>query len=156
MKRYIILLLALLTLTFSCKIRNIENKTETKIEYREVIRDTTIFVPADKAIVTALLACDSLGNVYLKQIQTLQGNSSASANVIIRDNYITAECLCDSINIYLTMKDRYYTENTNSVKTIVVTTNILKFWQKALIYFGVISFLLNVLYLIFKLRKLWI
>lgn len=156
MNRYIILSLALLTLTFSCKTRNFENKIETKIEYREVIRDTTIFVPADRAIVTALLACDSLGNVYLKQIQTLQGNSSASANVIIRDNYITAECLCDSLNIYLTMKDRYYTENTNSVKTIVLTTNILKFWQKALIYFGVISFLLNVLYLIFKLRKLWI
>ncbi|MDD2345201.1 MAG: hypothetical protein PHY85_03555 [Bacteroidales bacterium] len=65
----------------------------------------------------------------MKQIRTLQGKTSANANIVIRDNYITAECECDSVSIYLTMKDRYYSSDSSTFKTE------LKYVEKSLSWF---------------------
>lgn len=129
MKKGTILLLLVLLTSYSCKTRKVETITKTVVEYREVVRDSTVFIPADRATVSALLECDSLGNVYMKQIRTLQGKTSANANIVIRDNYITAECECDSVSIYLTMKDRYYSSDSSTFKTE------LKYVEKSLNWF---------------------
>ncbi len=150
MKKGTILLLLVLLTSYSCKTRKVETITETKIEYREVVRDTTVFVPADKATIKALLECDSLGNVYMKQIQTLQGKTSANANIIIKDNYITAECNCDSLSIYFTMKDRFFSSDKNTVETeIQYVEKELSAWQSLLQCFGMIFFGISIAFVIF-------
>jgi hypothetical protein len=123
----------------------VEKTTETKIEIVEVVRDTTIYIPPDQATIKALLECDSAGQILIKQIETLQGKRNAKANIRIENNTITADCICDSLNIYLQLKDRYQTTTNTTLETkIHPVEKELLWWQKTLLWAGAI-FLLTIL-----------
>ena len=118
MKNYLVFIMiisGLIIICNGCKVKYLqpERTTETIVEYKEVIRDTTIYIPADSSTVTALLECDSLNNVYIKSILQYQGEHSRigfNANHAGKTLYITTDCICDSMGIYLTYKDIYHKE----------------------------------------------
>jgi len=133
----------------------VEKTTETKTEIVEVVRDTIIYVPSDQATVKALLECDSTGQILIKQIQTLQGKLNAKANIRIVENTIIADCFCDSLSIYLQLKDRYQTTTTNTTETKVMWMDKeLKWWQKMLLWVGGISLIAIIIGAIIGLKKI--
>jgi hypothetical protein len=157
MKKPFILLASVACMLSSCQtIRYIpvEKTTETKTEIVEIVRDTTIYIPPDQATVKALLECDSTGQVLIKQIETLQGKLNAKANIRIVDNTIIADCICDSLNIYMQLKDRYQTTTVNATETKVMwMEKELKWWQKMLLWIGGISLIAIVIGSILTLKK---
>ena len=130
----------------------VEKTTETITEIVEVVRDTAIYIPSDQATVRALLACDSAGQILMKQVETLQGKLNAKANIRIKENTIIADCICDSMNIYLQLKDRYQTTNNSTVETkIQMVEKNIKWWQRTLMWcgaFGILSLCLSIIFII--------
>lgn len=53
--------------------RSLTDTTETIRTEREIIRDTTVLIQPDSAQVRALLECDSLNRVIVRELQTAQG-----------------------------------------------------------------------------------
>jgi len=158
MKKKIITTLAIICVLSACSpIRYITKNTETKTQTVEVIRDTTIYIPPDHATVKALLECDSTGQILIKQIETLQGKLNARANIRIMGNTIVADCLCDSMRIYMQLKDRYQTTTTNISETkLQWMEKELKWWQRCLMWMGGISILaiiISVIFMIIKIKK---
>lgn len=96
-------------------------------EYVETIRDTTIYLPADSSAIEALLECDSLGRVYIKEILDLKTGKRVKPDIQIRDNIITLSCTEeDSIAIALYYKDIYerlYIAKVDSLSTSTVITD---------------------------------
>ena len=132
----------------------VEKTVETKTEIVEVVRDTTIYIPPDQATVKALLECDSAGQILIKQVENLQGKLNAKANIRIVENTIIADCICDSMEIYMQLKDRYQTTTTSTVETKVMwMEKELKWWQKALLWAGVIALIALIIGAIVTLKK---
>lgn len=133
MKKFFFSYLGLIAFVFmvslsSCKDRHLSTNTERAVDtvtiYKETVRDSLVVVPADSSAIYALLDCDSLNNVYIKEISDLQGKRSSvnfSAAAVEKGFAIQADCICDSIAITLTMIDRY---RDHTVKSEVVTETI--------------------------------
>ena len=65
----------------------------------------------------------------------------------LKDNKLTAKSVVDSMGIYLTYKERYLEEQkVQVVETIIEKEgNVLKWWQKALMWIGIIAIVLSTL-----------
>ena len=139
-------------------------KEVVRTEYIEKLRDTTVYIPADSSYIRALLECDSLGNVMLKQFEELRLGKSVRPSVRIVDNYIEVDCTTeDSMAIYITFKDRFESsdrlvEDTSTVKEssdvrekIVKTRMPAMFWIIGIIILAVVVIMLLRKFGIFKL-----
>lgn len=105
-------------------------KTKT---IKEVVRDTAIVMEADTAMMQALLECDSLGNVYITEIETLRKSSDMETTVKIERDTLHIFTKRDTITEYVSIKDSYYTE----VDTIIkVVERELSRWEKFRINIG--------------------
>ena len=142
MKLKIILLSALAVASCCPKLypRKTEN-TEHTVVITETIRDTVIQVQPDSSIVQALIMCDSTGRARLEEIRTLKESSRVQQTLALKGNKLTAKAVVDSMGIYLTFKERYREEQKVQVVETVIEkeVNVLKWWQKALIWIGVFS-----------------
>lgn len=146
MKRIIISIVALTTFCGCCpklyphKTENIEHT----ITITETIRDTIIKVQPDSSIVQALIRCDSTGRARLEEIRTLKESARIQQTLALKDNKLTAKAIVDSMEIYLTYKERYKEEQTvQLVETVIEKeVNVLKWWQKALMAIGAVSMLI--------------
>lgn len=119
------------------------DRTET---IKEIIRDTLIQVQPDSSIVQALIRCDSTGRARLEEIRTLKESSRLQQTITVQTDpkphkptLITVKAKVDSMAIYLTYKDRLHetTEIREIEKVIERQVNILKWWQKFLMWVGV-------------------
>ena len=148
MKSKIILLSALAVTSCCPKLypHKTEN-TEHMVVVTETIRDTVIQVHPDSSIVQALIMCDSTGRARLEEIRTLKESARVQQTLALEDNKLTAKAVVDSIGIYLTYKERYREEQKAQVVETVIEkeVNVLKWWQKALMFIGTITVLLAVL-----------
>ena len=118
--------------------------TERIVTVTETVRDTVIQVRPDSSIVQALIRCDSTGRAKLEEIQTLRQSERLRQTISLQDNHLTAKATVDSMGIYLTYKDRYREEqNVQTIETVIEKEiNVLRWWQKALMWAGVISTIL--------------
>ncbi len=129
---------------------------------RETVRDTVVNVQADSASIKALLSCDSVGNVLLKQIAAYEaGMHVQPPQIDIRDNVLTAMARVDSFGIYMTFRERYVerTDFTESREKEIVYVNRLTGWQKFRIRLANVVLVVVPVYIVFKCRKsiwLWI
>jgi len=144
-----IILLSALAMT-SCCPKLYPHKTENTehmVVVTETIRDTVIQVHPDSSIVQALIMCDSTGRARLEEIRTLKESARVQQTLALEDNKLTAKAVVDSIGIYLTYKERYREEQKAQVVETVIEkeVNVLKWWQKALMFIGTITVLLAVL-----------
>ena len=164
MRRCIRQLTTLLVLQSCCP--KFYPQTTTTVEHfevvKEIVRDTVIQVQPDSSILQALIQCDSTGRARLQEIQTLKESTRLQQSIKMEADplpyhptVITVKATVDSMGIYLTYKDRFK----ESVETRVIETiiekevNILHWWQKLLMWMGVIFSLLFALKLYFTIKR---
>ena len=164
MRRYIRLLTTLLVMQSCCpKIYPSSTEVIERTEVvKEVVRDTVVQVQPDSSILQALIKCDSTGRARLQEIQTLKESARLQQSIKMESEplpyqptAITVKTVVDSMGIYLTYKDRFK-ESTESreIETIVEKeVNILYWWQKALMWIGIVFSLLFALKLYFLLKR---
>ena len=155
MKRIIIPIVAFETFCGCCpKLypHKTEN-TERTVTITETVRDTIIQVQPDSSIVQALIKCDSAGRARLEEIQTLKESARIQQILALKDNKLTAKAIVDSMGIYLTYKERYREEQKAKVVETVIEkeVNVLKWWQKALMWMGALVLSINVSMILFRL-----
>ena len=143
MKR-IILWATVLIIIQSCCPKLYSHRTENTdhtVTVTETVRDTVIQVQPDSSIVQALIKCDSTGRARLEEIRILKESVRIQQTLALKDNRLTAKSVVDSMEIYLTYKERYREEQ--KVQTIEAViekeTNVLKWWQKALMWMGAVT-----------------
>ena len=150
MRRCIRLLTTLLVLQSCCP--KFYPQTTTTVEHfevvKEVVRDTVIQVQPDSSILQALIQCDSTGRARLQEIQTLKESARLQQSIKMeadplpyQPTVITVRATVDSMGIYLTYKDRFKESvETREIETIIKKeVNILHWWQKTLIWAGIIA-----------------
>ena len=153
--RKILLFLFLSLVITSCKpTKEILPKIEYREIYKETVRDSIITLPADSSYIQALLECDSIGNVYLKQLLNYGfGNNKLNPPKLnINDNILSATAKVDSISIYLILKDRYSYIDKQETEIIEIEKPLNK-WQKFLQKCGVaflITVFLSIIYFVLK------
>lgn len=139
MKFKIILLSALAAV--SCCPKLYPHRTENiehTITVTETIRDTIIQVQPDSSIIQSLIKCDSTGQARLEEIRTLKESARVQQTLALKDNKLTTKAIVDSMGIYLTYKERHKEEQkAQLVETVIEKeVNVLKWWQKALMWAG--------------------
>ncbi len=143
MKR-IILWATVLTIIQSCCPKLYPHKTENidhTVTVTETVRDTIIQVHPDSSIVQALIRCDSTGQARLEEIRILKETARIQQTLALKDNRLTTMAVVDSMGIYLTYKERNREEQkVQTIETVIEKeTNVLKWWQKALMWMGAVT-----------------
>lgn len=153
MNRLIIIILILIT-SAGCS-RKVLPVTEVRdITFRHVeerVHDTFVELIPDSALIRALLACDSLGNVYLQTINSLQGER-VRQHINLTDNILEVTATDYA-------RQRHYTHHTG--ETIVrykeipvpVEVNRLSTWQAFQVWTGRIAMILIILFAVWRMIK---
>lgn len=104
-------------------------------------RDTNIIIPSDSSHVEALLDCDSLGKIRIKEIRRLNnGKNIQPSRIAIKDNVLSVTTVVDSFLVYAKLKDRYekVLSRSSESEVVVKDVNRLHGWQKLLMSLGVL------------------
>lgn len=90
--------------------------------------------------------------MQMEEIRTLKESARVQQALELKDNRLTVKAVVDSMGIYLTYKERRREDQkVQVVETVIVKeVNILKWWQKTLICFGIISIVLSALSIIVR------
>ena len=150
MRRYIRLLTTLLVMQSCCpKLYPSSTEVIERTEVvKEIVRDTVIQVQPDSSILQALVRCDSTGRARLQEIQTLKESARLQQLIKMESDplpyqptVITVKATVDSMGIYLTYKDRFKESvEVREIETIIEKeVNILHWWQKVLMWTGIIA-----------------
>ena len=135
--------------------------TEKKETVTEVLRDTVIMVQPDSSILQALVQCDSTGRARLQEINALKESARLQQTIKIdpdpephKPTVITIKTQVDSMGIYLIYKERYKeTAEIQQIETVIEKeVNILKTWQKVLMWLGVLAILWILLKILLKIQ----
>ena len=161
MKRILIAMAAILSMQSCCHklYPHTSEVTEKKETVTEVLRDTVIMVQPDSSILQALVQCDSTGRARLQEINALKESARLQQTIKIdpdpephKPTVITIKTQVDSMGIYLKYKERYKeTAEIQQIETVIEKeVNILKTWQKVLMWLGAISVIIVIGYLLIK------
>ena len=161
MKRILIAMAAILSMQSCCHklYPHTSEVTEKKETVTEVLRDTVIMVQPDSSILQALVQCDSTGRARLQEINALKESARLQQTIKIdpdpephKPTVITIKTQVDSMGIYLIYKERYKeTAEIQQIETVIEKeVNILKTWQKVLMWLGAISVIIVIGYLLVK------
>ena len=133
--------------------------TEKKETVTEILRDTIIMVQPDSSILQALVQCDSTGRARLQEINALKESARLQQTIKIdpdpkphKPTVITIKTQVDSMDIYLIYKERYKeSAEIQQIETVIEKeVNVLKTWQKVLMWLGAISVIIVIGYLLIK------
>jgi hypothetical protein len=101
-------------------------KDTTIINY--IKKDTNIIVPADYSYLNAWIKCDSNNIVLIDSIETINGKKSSitykfkdrvTGNQVL-GKILSVTATCDSLNIYLTWKEKHEKVVTNKTEVVTV------------------------------------
>ena len=135
--------------------------TERKETVTEVLRDTVIMVQPDSSILQALVQCDSTGRARLQEINALKESARLQQTIKIdpdpephKPTVITIKTQVDSMGIYLIYKERYKeTAEIQQIENVIEKeVNILKTWQKVLMWLGVLAILWILIKILLKIQ----
>ncbi len=131
----LVTLLALLV--SSCRTLKSPTRTrESKTFVKETIRDTVVAIPTDRSSFRAALGVDQNGNTTIKEVlNTHVGKRSKAPQVQIKDQVLKVDCLCDSMSIYLKLKDTHITDMLKET-VFVPTEKALTAWQQVQLWLG--------------------
>lgn len=121
----------------------------------ETIKDTVVVIAADSSLIQALLECDSLNQVRIKQIISYkQGSNMPLPSISIQGNVLTAKASVEERNLLLQYKHKYteLLHKTSKDVTKILEVNKLYWWQKTLMWCG-IALLIYVITLIIRFIK---
>lgn len=110
---------------------------QVPVKTTETIRErlVPVPVPADSSLLTALFACDSLNNVYLKEITETKGKGIESS-VSFENGQFSYKTKTPQDTIYIPVTDSIFITEVPITIEVPVETNKLLWWQKWLMYFG--------------------
>ena len=163
MKRILIAMAAILSTQSCCHklYPHTSEVTEKKETVTEVLRDTVIMVQPDSSILQALVQCDSTGRARLQEINALKESARLQQTIKIdpdpephKPTVITIKTQVDSMGIYLIYKERYKeTAEIQQIETVIEKeVNILKTWQKVLMWLGVLAILWILIKILLKIQ----
>ena len=131
-----------------------EDVRESIVE-KEVPRDTVVVIRPDSTILSALVECNARGEARLLEIEQLRNSLRAQTTLSLEDNRLEVKTVVDSMEIYLTLRDRF--RETESTKTITITetveVNVLHWWQEVLVRIGAVALVALLTWLVFMLLK---
>lgn len=111
--------------------------TTDTVTITERLRDTVVVVQKDEALLRALVACDSLGEVRLREVIELRsGERMRPPELTIEDNILNIKATADSMAIYLTLRDRLEERSLRREEVRIVEVNRLNGWQRFWMRFG--------------------
>ena len=87
----------------------VTHSSDTVVQVKETVKDTTIYIPADEASLTALIECDSLNQVVIRELKNEVGKRTSIKLQTERNNKVLAamlKCNVDSQGVYITFKIR--------------------------------------------------
>ena len=163
MKRILIAMAAILSLQSCCHklYPHTSEVTEKRETVTEVLRDTVIMVQPDSSILPALVQCDSTGRARLQEINALKESARLQQIIKIdpdpkphKPTVITIKTQVDSMGIYLIYKERYKeSAEIQQIETVIEKeVNILKTWQKVLMWLGVLAILWILIKILLKIQ----
>ena len=163
MRRILIAMAAILSTQSCCHklYPHTSEVTEKKETVTEVLRDTVIMVQPDSSILQALVQCDSTGRARLQEINALKESARLQQTIKIdpdpephKPTVITIKTQVDSMGIYLIYKERYKeTAEIQQIETVIEKeVNILKTWQKVLMWLGVLAILWILIKILLKIQ----
>jgi hypothetical protein len=116
------------------------------------------YTKPDSASIKALMACDSLGNVYIRQIASLQMGQNVKPSIQVKDNYIYLKCNVDSLAVYEKWL-RFYNRTSDTINQVKYlpgeVTNELTWLQSLLIKLGwifIACLVTGAIYIVIKLK----
>ena len=128
-----VVILAALTLS-GCKTQPqpvVQSQEHNRVE-RDVVRDTIIVTTSDSAAVRALLECDSLNNVVLRELATINGQRiQPTATTRTAPNgalLLDVDCKEDSLRYEIELRDKIIEDTTR--ETIVVREKYVPSYYK--------------------------
>ena len=163
MRRILITMAAILSMQSCCHklYPHTSEVTEKKETVTEVLRDTVIMVQPDSSILQALVQCDSTGRARLQEINALKESARLQQTIKIdpdpephKPTVITIKTQVDSMGIYLIYKERYKeTAEIQQIETVIEKeVNILKTWQKVLMWLRVLAILWILIKILLKIQ----
>ena len=163
MKRILIAMAAILSMQSCCHklYPHTSEVTEKKETVTEILRDTIIMVQPDSSILQALVQCDSTGRARLQEINALKESARLQQTIKIdpdpkphKPTVITIKTQVDSMGIYLIYKERYKeTAEIQQIETVIEKeVNILKTWQKILMWLGALAILWILIKILLKIQ----
>ena len=163
MKRILIAMAAILSMQSCCHklYPHTSEVTEKKETVTEILRDTIIMVQPDSSILQALVQCDSTGRARLQEINALKESARLQQTIKIdpdpkphKPTVITIKTQVDSMGIYLIYKERYKeSAEIQQIETVIEKeVNILKTWQKVLMWLGVLAILWILIKILLKIQ----
>jgi len=117
------------------------------IIYSEIIRDSVIYI-TDSAGITALLECDTAGIIRIKQIKDMYAGQFVKPSIVIKNNWLKADCKIDSGRVYFRWKEKHIKEV--KTKVFVKITNQLTGLQNFLCWSGGILWCIFLIWIIIK------
>lgn len=136
--KYNLILITLLAF-FASSCRTLKSPTrtrESKTFVKETIRDTVVAIPADGSSFRAEMGVDNAGNAIIKNVlSTHVGKRAKAPQVQIKDQVLKVDCLCDSMSIYLKLKDTHITDMLKET-VFVPTEKALTAWQQVQLWLG--------------------
>ena len=163
MKRILIAMAAILSMQSCCHklYPHTSEVTEKKETVTEILRDTIIMVQPDSSIMQALVQCESTGRARLQEINALKESARLQQTIKIdpdpephKPTVITIKTQVDSMGIYLIYKERYKeTAEIQQIETVIEKeVNILKTWQKILMWLGALAILWILIKILLKIQ----
>ena len=163
MTRILIAMAAILSMQSCCHklYPHTSEVTEKKETVTEILRDTIIMVQPDSSILQALVQCDSTGRARLQEINALKESARLQQTIKIdpdpkphKPTVITIKTQVDSMGIYLIYKERYKeTAEIQQIETVIEKeVNVLKTWQKVLMWIGVLAILWILIKILLKIQ----
>ena len=163
MRRILIAMAAILSMQSCCHklYPHTSEVTEKKETVTEILRDTIIMVQPDSSILQALVQCDSTGRARLQEINALKESARLQQTIKIdpdpkphKPTVITIKTQVDSMGIYLIYKERYKeSAEIQQIETVIEKeVNILKTWQKVLMWLGALAILWILIKILLKIQ----
>ena len=102
-----------------------------KVEIRETVRDTIIYVPGDSAVIYIANPCDILGNLKPNIFERVGSNAKSKATVVISPAGIKVNCECKEEYLIIKQLQREIDRlQFHSTKTKAVYKEKNSFWSQ--------------------------
>jgi len=146
----LLLISLLVLLNTACKpVQQVPIQTKTIVRDRLV----NVPVPADSSWFYALLACDSLNNVYVKSFNESKSNT-INQNISIQDNKLTGKFKSNPTPVQAKVHDSIvYQEVPVKVPGETKTVYQMRWYQQAFMWIGILAVVLITIFTAWKLMK---
>lgn len=128
---------------------------------KEIVRDTLIEVQPDSSILSALIECEENGRARIREIEQLRTSQRLKTSIDMVDdsNRLMIKTKVDSMGIYLLFKERHEQISQSLVETVtkveIKEVNVLKWYQKSLMFCGIVFIMMIIGLVINFLRKIF-